>query len=34
MKIKDEVLSYGSFIVKDGSLTRFWEDTSRGSFQV
>ena len=27
MKIKDEVLAKGSFIVKDGSKTRFWDDT-------
>jgi len=27
MKIKDEVFSLGSFEVKDGSKTRFWEDT-------
>ncbi|WVZ99656.1 hypothetical protein U9M48_044919 [Paspalum notatum var. saurae] len=27
MKIKDEVFSLGSFVVKNGSKTRFWEDT-------
>jgi len=27
MKIKDEVFGLGSFVVKDGSKTRFWEDT-------
>jgi hypothetical protein len=27
MKIKDEVLQLGSFSVKDGEKTRFWEDT-------
>ena len=30
MKIKDEVLTYGSFHVKDGIKTRFWEDTWAG----
>lgn len=27
MRIKEEVLSNGSFIIKDGTDTRFWEDT-------
>jgi hypothetical protein len=27
MRIKDEVLSKGSFIIKDGTSTRFWDDT-------
>ena len=27
MRIKDEVLSKGSFIIKDGTKTRFWDDT-------
>jgi len=27
MKIKDEVFSNGSFVIKDGSQTRFWDDT-------
>jgi hypothetical protein len=27
MRIKDEVLAKGSFDVKDGTKTRFWEDT-------
>ena len=31
MKIKDEVLTYGSFHVKDGIKTRFWEDTWAGN---
>jgi hypothetical protein len=31
MKIKDEVLQHGSFSVKDGEKTRFWEDTWVGS---
>ena len=30
MKIKDEVLAKGSFQIKDGSKTRFWEDTWAG----
>jgi hypothetical protein len=30
MHIKDEVLSKGSFIIKDGTSTRFWEDTWLG----
>jgi hypothetical protein len=30
MHIKDEVLSKGSFIIKDGTNTRFWEDTWLG----
>jgi hypothetical protein len=30
MHIKDEVLSNGSFIIKDGTSTRFWEDTRLG----
>jgi hypothetical protein len=27
MRIKDEVLSNGSFIIKDGTNTRFWDDS-------
>ena len=27
MKIKDEVFSNGSFVIKDWSQTRFWDDT-------
>jgi hypothetical protein len=27
MRIKDEVLSNGSFVIKDGTNTRFWDDT-------
>ena len=27
MKIKDEVFSNGSFVIKDGSQTHFWDDT-------
>ena len=27
MKIKEEVLACGSFQIKDGKQTRFWEDT-------
>jgi hypothetical protein len=27
MHIKDEVLSLGSFVIKDGTKVRFWEDT-------
>jgi hypothetical protein len=27
MRIKDEVLSHGSFVIKDGTNTRFWDDT-------
>lgn len=27
MRIKDEVLSKGVFVIKDGSSTRFWDDT-------
>jgi len=36
MKIKDEVLANGSFIIKDGCQTRFWDDTWAGdlSFKV
>jgi hypothetical protein len=34
MKIKDEVLQLGSFSVKDGVKTRFWEDTWVGSTPV
>jgi hypothetical protein len=30
MHIKDEVLSKGSFIINDGTSTRFWEDTWLG----
>ena len=30
MKIKDEGLAKGSFQIKDGSKTRFWEDTWAG----
>jgi hypothetical protein len=26
MRIKDEVLSDGSFVIKDGTNTRFWDD--------
>jgi hypothetical protein len=26
IKVKDQLLSYGTFRVKDGSQTRFWED--------
>ena len=26
MKIKDEVFANGSFTIKDGSKTRFWDD--------
>jgi hypothetical protein len=31
MKIKDEVLTNGSFIIIDGSTTRFWEDKWAGN---
>ena len=31
MKIKDEVLTNGTFLIKDGSATRFWEDTWVGN---
>jgi hypothetical protein len=31
MKFKEEVLQLGSFSVKDGEKTRFWEDTWVGS---
>ena len=36
MKIIDEVLANGSFIIKDGCQTRFWDDTwaSDLSFKV
>jgi hypothetical protein len=27
MRVKDEVLSNGSFVIKDGTNTRFWDDT-------
>jgi hypothetical protein len=27
MKIKENVLTRGSFMIKDGTQTRFWEDT-------
>jgi hypothetical protein len=27
MRIKDEVLFKGSFVIKDGTNTRFWDDT-------
>jgi hypothetical protein len=27
MRIKDEVLSLGSFVIKDGTNVRFWDDT-------
>jgi hypothetical protein len=27
MRIKDEVLSDSSFVIKDGTNTRFWDDT-------
>ena len=30
MKIKDEVFANGSFIIKDGSKTRFWDDIWEG----
>ena len=30
MKIKDEVFANGSFIIKDGSKTRFWDDVQAG----
>ena len=30
MKIKDEVLANGSFTIKDGSKTRFWDDVWEG----
>ena len=30
MKIKDEVFANGSFIIKDGSETRFWDDIWEG----
>ena len=30
MKIKDEVLAKGSFQIKDGSKTRFWDDVWEG----
>ena len=30
MKIKDEVFANGSFIIKDGSKTRFWNDIWEG----
>jgi len=31
MKIKDEVLTKGSFSIKDGSIARFWEDNWVGN---
>jgi hypothetical protein len=31
MKVKDEVLACGSFQIKNGTQTRFWEDTWAGS---
>jgi hypothetical protein len=34
MHIKDEVLSKGSFIINDGTSTRFWEDTWLGDKQL
>jgi hypothetical protein len=27
MRIKDDVLSNSSFVIKDGTNTRFWDDT-------
>jgi hypothetical protein len=30
MRIKDEVFSNGSFVIKDGTNMRFWDDTSIG----
>jgi len=30
LKIKDEVLAKGSFTIKDGSKTRFWDDVWEG----
>jgi len=27
MRIKDEILTKGSFLIKDGTKTRFWDDT-------
>jgi hypothetical protein len=27
MHIKDEVLSFGTFVIKDGTNARFWDDT-------
>ena len=30
MKIKDEVFANGSFNIKDGSKTRFWDDAWEG----
>jgi len=32
MKIKEEVLACGSFEVKDGKHTRFWDDTWLGQW--
>jgi hypothetical protein len=34
MRIKDEVLTNGSFIIRDGSTTRFWEDKWAGSVSL
>jgi hypothetical protein len=34
MKIKDEVLTNGSFIIRDGSTTRFWEDKWAGNVSL
>jgi hypothetical protein len=34
MRIKDEVLSNGSFVIKDGTNTRFWDDTWIGDKQL
>ena len=31
MNIKDEFLTNGTFLIKDGSVTRFWEDTWIGN---
>ena len=31
MNIKDEVLTNGTFLIKYGSATRFWEDTWVGN---
>jgi hypothetical protein len=34
MKIKNEVLTNGSFIIRDGSTTRFWEDKWAGNVSL
>jgi hypothetical protein len=31
MKIKDIILSCGSFMIRDGTQIRFWEDTGVGN---